>query len=67
MIMVNIDPANPATKTFFKSRRPLKKLTIISENVVKRIKIKINLTIHLFSYGINDLKTRSYIRSFKVT
>ena len=60
---MNIDPENPEINTFFKSRRPLKKLTIISENTVKNIKISINLISHFSSKGMIDWKTKSYIRS----
>jgi len=53
-IMVKVDPRNPEMKTFLKSSSPLKKLTIISENTVKNISIKIILTSHFSWEGIMD-------------
>ena len=52
-------------KTFLKSSSPLKKLTIISENTVKNISIKIILTSHFSWEGIMDWKTKSYMRLSK--
>lgn len=60
--MVKKDPENPEINTFFKSSSPLKKLTIISENTVKKISININLTSHFSSEGMIDWKTKSYMR-----
>ena len=52
--IVIIEPVKEEINTFLKSRSPLKKLIIISENTVKSISIRISLTNHLCSRGMID-------------